>query len=119
MVSVGCAGSISGTPEWCRSKCSDDGVMMPYVSCSGVRLDASSSGTLVFWLKKRAVFSNFDRDPYGLTAAPSARGSAAGVVTFERQATSAALHAAPSPRNHRRDRGLLFCMAAILSTGGR
>jgi hypothetical protein len=26
----------------------------------------------VFWLKKRDVFSNFDRDPYELTAAPSA-----------------------------------------------
>ena len=30
----------------------------------------------MFWLKKRAVFSKRDRDPYGLTAAPSARGSA-------------------------------------------
>ena len=51
MVSVCAAGSISGTPEWCRSKCSDEGVMIPYVSCSGVRLEAYSSGTLVFWLK--------------------------------------------------------------------
>jgi hypothetical protein len=75
------------------------------VSCSGVRLDASSSGTLVFWLKARAVFSNFDRDPYALTGAPSARGSAgAGALLFEVQAATAALQAAPNRKNHRRDR---------------
>jgi hypothetical protein len=63
MVRLCAAGSISGTPEWCRSKCSDEGVMIPYVSWSGVRLEASSSGTFVFWLKYRAVFSKRDRDP--------------------------------------------------------
>jgi len=92
-------------------------VMMPYVSCSGVRLEASSSGTFVFWLKKRDVFSNFDRDPYGLTVAPSARGSAvAGEPAFERQATSAALQAAPRARNARRERVGRLSMAPILPT---
>jgi len=72
----------------------------------------------VFWLKKRAVFSNFDRDPYGLTAAPSALGSAVATAASDlgRQATSAALHAAPRPRNQRRDRECSFSMAAILPT---
>src|SRR3954462_13235036 len=84
--------------------------MMPKVSCSGVRLDASSSGTLVFWLKNRAVFSYFERAPYGLTAAPSARGSATGAAALDRQATSAALHAAPSPRNQRRERDWASCI---------
>jgi hypothetical protein len=86
------------------------------VLCSGVRLDASSSGTLVFWLKKRDVFSYFERDPYGLTAAPSAFGSTGGAADFPRHATSAALHAAPSPRKRRRERDRAFCMAPILPT---
>src|SRR5207247_10490400 len=103
MVSVCVDGSSSGTPAWCRSKWSDEGVMMPYVSCRGVRLEASSSGTFVSRLKNRVAFSNRERDPYGLTGAPSTRGSDDGPIDRDRQATRAALQAAPSRRNQRRD----------------
>jgi hypothetical protein len=85
--------------------------MMPNVSRSGVRLAASSSGTFVFWLKARAAFSKRDREPYPLTGAPSARGSAA-VLDFEVHATSAELQAALSFKNHRRER--TGCMGRIM-----
>ena len=88
--------------------------MIPYVSWRGVRLDASCNGTLVFWLTCRTAFSNRDRDPYGLTALPSALGSGAGAPARERQATTAALHAAPRPRNQRRDRVESLYMLDIL-----
>ena len=37
------AGSMSGMPAWCRSKCSSDGVRLPSRSWSGVRLPAAWS----------------------------------------------------------------------------
>src|SRR5438876_6180274 len=94
--------------------------MMPYVSCSGVRLEASSSGTFVFWLKNRAVFSYFERAPYGLTAAPSDRGSTAGAGPasgFALQATRAALQVAPRLRNQRRDRAESSMAHMVQGTG--
>jgi hypothetical protein len=78
--------------------------MMPYVSWSGVRLDASSG--IVVGRKKRTAFSKREREPYGLIGAPRARGSTGGAC-FERHAASALPSAAPSPRNQRRDRGVV------------
>src|SRR6266568_4438317 len=78
--------------------------MIPSVSWSGVRLEASSSGTFVSRLKNRVAFSNRERMPYALTGAPSALGpEAPGLIVFARQATRAALQPAPSRRNQRLD----------------
>jgi len=75
---------------------------MPYVSRSGVRLDASSG--IVVGRKKRIAFSKRDRTPYWLIGAPSARGSAGGGAEgLDRHAATALPSAAPSPRNQRRD----------------
>ena len=57
--------------------------MIPYVSWSGVRLEASSG--IVVGRKKRVAFSKRDRDPYGLIGAPSVRGSTGGGACLERQ----------------------------------
>ena len=79
---------------------------MPKVSCSGVWLADSSSGTCRSCWTNRFAFSNVDRAPYSLTGAPSARGSRASESGryFERQATSAALHAAPNEKKRERKR---------------
>src|SRR4051812_6359960 len=100
---------MSGTPPWWRSKWRDDGVMMPYVSCSGVRLDASSG--IVVGRKKRVAFSKRDRLPYGLMPAPSARGSAG--IGFDLQAAIAAAIEPPTPRNQRRERDSLISVRTI------
>jgi hypothetical protein len=57
-------------------------------------------------LTYRDAFSNRDRDPYGLTGAPTTRGSAGGAV-FDRHATIAVLQPAPRLKNHRRDRSAM------------
>ena len=74
--------------------------MMPSVSASGVWL-AASSGTVVCG-SDRAGRSKCDRAPYGLTGAPSARGSIGG-VSFDRHAASAPPQAAATLRNQRRE----------------
>lgn len=56
------AGSSAGTPEWCRSKCGAEGVMMPCNSPSGVRLEPVPK-LLVSSRTTRKVFSCGDRSP--------------------------------------------------------
>jgi mono/diheme cytochrome c family protein len=79
--------------------------MMPYVSCNGVRLDASSG--IVVGRKNRNDCSKRDRDPYGLMPAPSARGPA-GAAGLDRHAATAATTAPPTLRNQRRERDSLI-----------
>ena len=56
------AGSIAGTPLWWRSKWSDDGVMIPSESCSGVRLELVA-GVSEAALNERAAVSKVERAP--------------------------------------------------------
>lgn len=65
------AGSSSGTPEWCRSKCSPDGVITPAKSCIGVRL-APVPGVTV-GANQRALDSWPERSPYTRRPAPGVR----------------------------------------------
>src|SRR5262245_23389787 len=68
----------------------------------------------------RAIFSNRDREPYGLTVAPSARGSDADGAALARHATAAALavvQRAPRRRNQRRDRVFMGCTYFISASG--
>src|SRR6185437_9083287 len=63
-----------GTPEWWRSKCNEEGVMMPYRSCKGVRDDPVPGKPP--GVTKRSDLSYFERRPYSDRLAPSSRAAA-------------------------------------------
>src|SRR5450432_3293424 len=93
------AGSIFGTPAWCRSKCKEDGVRIPHESASGVPLDATSgvgvSGSV------RLAVSNAERSPYALTGLPNWLSSASATGASCLHPASPAPKAAVNP-SHRR-----------------
>ena len=80
--------SIVGTPEWCRSKCKDEGVMIPTVSCSGVRL-APVPGVAAA-VNKRIERSDAALSPYARRGPPSSRAAPAPAVLTPSRGASAA-----------------------------
>ena len=65
---------IDIAPEWCRSKCNPEGVMIPYVSCSGVRDEPVAGVLLSGGGVARADFSCGERLPSFDSGAPSMEG---------------------------------------------
>src|SRR6185437_5737354 len=63
-----------GTPEWWRSKCREEGVMIPYRSCKGVRDDPVPGNPP--GVTKRSDLPYFERRPYSDRPAPSSRAAA-------------------------------------------